>query len=439
MSPVILVEDDEALRVATAQMLELAGFEVTAFPDAETALPAITRDFAGAIVSDIRMPRIDGLELLRRVRAIDPQIPVLLVTGHGDVAMAVQALHDGAADFLTKPFSGDHLAAAVRRSIDHRALGMENRHLRALAAAAERDDALIGESAPMQHLRRVIAQLAKADIDVLIEGETGTGKELVAIMLHRQGPRRAQPFIAVNCGALPEGLAEIELFGHAADSVSHTRLARAGQIATSHGGTLLLDEIDSMPLPLQARLLRVLEEREVQPIGADRPVAVDLHIVATSKADLAIQIAEGRFRADLYYRLSTARVRVPPLRERGEDVLALFGTFVEEAKAQFGVTEWALDRSARERLRAYDWPGNVRELRNFAREVVLGLSEHPTAPPVSHDGLVAMTAAFEASIITAALRHHKGKVVNVLKDLRIPRKTFYYKVAHHRIVPGDFR
>lgn len=436
---VILVEDDDQLRVATAQTFELAGMDVTAFSGAEAALPTITPDFQGTIVSDIRMPRLDGLELLARVRSIDAEIPVLLVTGHGDVPMAVQALRDGAADFLTKPFAGDHLIAAVRRSLDYRALIMENRRLRQLAAGAEQDDSLAGDSAPMQQLRRVIAQLAHADIDVLVEGETGTGKELVALMLHRKGSRRARPFIAVNCGALPEGLAEIELFGHAADSVAHTRLSRPGQIAASSGGTLLLDEIDSMPLALQARLLRVLEEREVQPIGADRPQPVDLHVVATSKADLAGAIEAGSFRADLYYRLSTARVRVPPLRDRGDDVPALFGMFVEEAKRQFGIADWMLDARCSNRLRTHDWPGNVRELRNFAREAVLGLGASPQPVLVAGGSLATMTAAFEAGVIEAALRRHRGRVADVVAELRIPRKTLYDKLARHELVPSDFR
>jgi two-component system C4-dicarboxylate transport response regulator DctD len=234
-------------------------------------LAAIDRDFDGVVVSDIRMPRMDGLDLLARLRALDPDLSVILVTGHGDVPMAVKALHDGAADFLTKPFAADHLAASIRRALERRALVLENRRLHAAIATLENDDGLIGDSASMTALRETIRRIAAADVDVLVEGETGTGKELVARLIHREGPRRGRPFIAINCGALSEATAEIELFGHAADSVPQTRLSRTGQIAASDGGTLLLDEVDSMPLGLQAKLLRVLEEREVQPIGAERP------------------------------------------------------------------------------------------------------------------------------------------------------------------------
>lgn len=436
-APVIFVEDDDALRLATGQALELAGVEVRPFARADQAIAAITRDFPGAIVSDIRMPHMDGLELLAAVAAIDREIPVILITGHGDIAMAVGAMRDGAADFLTKPFATDHLVAAVRRSLDHRALVMDNRRLRALAAQPA-DDPLIGDSPAMQRLRHIVRQLAEADIDVLVEGETGTGKELVATLLHRWGRRRARPLIAVNCGALPEGLAEIELFGHASDSVPHTRLSRVGQVAASSGGTLLLDEIDSMPLAMQARLLRVLEEREVHPIGAERPEPVDLRVVATSKVDLAEAVKAGQFRADLLYRLSTARIRVPPLRERGDDMLALFALFASEAAEQFGQPDWRMDAATRGRLRRHDWPGNIRELRNFAVEAVMGVAGDAPARVVARS-LPARIADYEASEIRAELEASRGRIPPVLSALGLPRKTLYDKMAKYGIVPGEYR
>lgn len=436
---VIFVEDNDQLRLATVQALELAGFDVRAFARADEAIATITRDFAGIVVTDIRMPHMDGLELLAVVHAIDPDIPVILITGHGDIAMAVRAMRDGAADFLTKPFAGDHLVAAVRRSLAHRALVMDNRHLRALAGAPEADEPLIGDSPPMLRLRQVIRQLAEADIDVLVEGETGTGKELVATMLHRQGPRRGRPLVAVNCGALPEGLAEIEMFGHAADSVAHTRLSRSGQIVASSGGTLLLDEIDSMPLAMQVRLLRVLEEREVHPIGADRPQRVDLRVVATSKIDLAEAVKDGRFRADLLYRLSIARIRVPALRERGDDALSLFAVFAAEAAKQFGKADWRIDAAASSRLRRHDWPGNVRELRNFAIEAVLDVAAPESPSAAVPKPLSARVAEYEASEIRAALAASRGRVAPVLATLGIPRKTLYDKMARLGISPRNYK
>lgn len=427
---VMLVEDDDQLRRATAQALELAGLKVRPFDRAAPALAALTPDFPGVVVSDIRMPKMDGLELLARIRAIDTDLPVLLVTGHGDVPMAVSALHDGAFDFIAKPFATERLLVAVHRALDRRALVIENRRLRAAAASAAAEESpLIGESAAMAWLRTMIDQLAEIDVDILVEGETGTGKELVARMLHRRGRRRGKPFVAVNCGALPEGIAEIELFGHAADSVPHTRLARAGRFAASSGGTLLLDEIDSMPLGMQARLLRVLEEREVQPIGADHPEPVDLRVIATAKRDMADAVAAGEFRADLYYRLTAMRLRVPAMREREGDVFLLFAAFVEEARQQLGVRDVTLTPAVQAHLAAHDWPGNVRELRNFAFEVAAG-REAPKAMESARGGdLPSRVAEFEASLIRNALLRHGGRVSRALAELGVPRKTLYDKIA----------
>lgn len=431
---VLYVEDDEPLRRATVQAMELAGLRVTAFDRAAAALALLSADFPGVIVSDIRMPGMDGLELLTHVRAIDNDLPVVLVTGHGDVPMAVSALHDGAFDFLTKPFANERLLVAIRRAIDRRMLVMENRRLRAAAAAAAVEESpLIGESPAMVRLRGLIDQLAQTEVDILIEGETGTGKELVALMLHRRSRRRGKPFVAINCGALPEGIAEIELFGHAADSVPHTRLSRVGRIASSGGGTLLLDEIDSMPLAMQARLLRVLEEREVQPIGAEHPQSVDLRVIATAKEDIAAAVEKGLFRADLYYRLAAMRLRVPALREREGDVFLLFAAFVEEAKQQLGVQDIALGPVVHARLAAHDWPGNVRELRNFAFEVASGraTAEHPAVE--GGRDLPARVAEFEASLIREALLRHGGQVSRTLGELGIGRKTLYEKIARFGI------
>ena len=438
LNQVLFVEDDDPLRIATAQALSLAGFEVQAFGDPEAVLQAIHAGFAGVIVSDIRMPKLDGLELLARVQAIDPTLSVILVTGHADVAMAVQALHSGAFDFVTKPFAADHLTASVAKALERRALVLDNRRLREAMARLEEADSFLGESATIKGLREAIGRIAAADVDVLVEGETGTGKELVARMLHRLGPRRGRPFIAVNCGALSEVMAEIELFGHGPDSVPQTRLSRQGQIAASDRGTLLLDEIDSMPLGLQAKLLRVLEEREVQPNGADRPTPLDLHIVATSKGDLAEASARGAFRADLYYRLATMRLRVPPLRERDDDRTLLFAAFVAEARTALGRPETDLPPAVHRRLQQHHWPGNVRQLRNFAYEAVLGPCA-ATAAPTGSRTLPQRVAAFEAELLHECLARHRGRIQPVLEELGVPRKTLYDKLERYGIRPADFR
>jgi len=428
--PVIFIEDDDQLRAATTQALEIARLSVQSFSRAQPALDAITGAFDGAIVSDIRMPGMDGLELLAAVRSIDRDIPLVLVTGHADVQMAVNALKNGAFDFLSKPFATDHLVAVVKRALEHRALLIDNRRLRAAAEANDAESPLIGTSLPMAQLRSVIRQLAAADLDVLVEGETGVGKEIVAALLHRLGPRAGRPFIAVNCAALIESSFELALFGHAEDVVPHTRLARKGQIALSNRGTLLLDEIDSMPLTMQARLLRVLEEREVQPLGAERPEPLNLHVIATSKADLEQAVVEGRFRADLFHRLAMTRLRVPPLREREDDAVLLFDIFVEEAKTQLGKPDFKADRSTLRQLKKRSWPGNVRELRNHAFSVVLGQASLAASESSCDERpLKERVAAFEAEAIAEAFSQTNGSVREAIQKLGLPAKTFYDKVS----------
>lgn len=431
--PLIFVEDDDEVRFATTQALEIAGFSVRAFARAQHALDTISGAFDGAIVSDLRMPGMDGLQLLAAVQSIDRDIPFVLVTGHADVPMAVGALKNGAFDFLSKPFATDHLVAVMRRALDHRALQIENRRLRAAADASDSESPLIGASLAMARLRAAIRHLAAADLDVLVEGETGVGKEVVAALLHRHGPRAGRPFIAVNCAAWQDSSFELALFGHAAETVSHTRSARRGHIAASSGGTLLLDEVDSMPLPLQARMLRVLEEREVQPLGAERPEPINLHVIATSKVDLEQAAGQGRFRADLFHRLAMTRLRVPPLREREDDAVLLFDIFVEEARQQLGKPDFTPDRSASRRVKTHDWPGNIRELRNFAFSTVVGQAGALAADSGREATLKTRVAAFEAELIVQALHDSRGNVGQAISRLGLPRKTFYDKIRRLNI------
>lgn len=425
---VLFAEDDDALRLATTQALELAGFTVASFERADALLASITGAFDGVVVSDIRMPGMDGIELLAAVKSIDPGIPLILVTGHGDVPLAVKALKEGAFDFLSKPFAIDHLTASVARALEHRTLQIENRRLRAAADLHDATDPLIGTSIAMARLRASIRQLAAADVDVLIEGETGVGKEVVAAQIHRFSRRAGRPFIPVNCAAWLDSSFEVELFGHASEAVAHHRSARRGMIAASSGGTLLLDEIDSLPLAMQARLLRVIEEREVQPLGAERPEAVNLRVIATSKIDLEQAAEAGTFRLDLFHRLATTRLRVPALRERGDDLRLLFDVFVEEAKEQFGTTDFVVPAEQTASLYLHEWPGNIRELRNRAFALVLQNGKEIDAQEPASD-LKGRVALFEAALITDALRQSEGKVGEAIRRLGIPRKTFYDKAT----------
>lgn len=435
---IFFVDDDAALREANVQTLDLAGLAVAAFPDAQSVLPRIDADFAGVVVTDIRMPGMDGLELRAAIHAIDPDIPVILITGHADVAMAVRALHDGAFDFLAKPFAADHLVGITRRALAHRALILDNRRLTAAVAAI--DSPLIGESPAMVRLRETIGQLAQADIDVLIEGETGTGKELVAHMLHRQSRRSAASLVAVNCAALPQELAEAELFGSDLIDRSSGKLGQAGRIRSAHRGTLFLDEIDTMHPSVQAKLLRVIEEREVQPIGASAPEPVDLRVVAATKTDLMDAVRSGDFREDLYYRLHVVKLRIPPLRERRSDIPQTFAYFLDEAAAKMGMAGFQIDDGIRRHLVEHDWPGNVRELKNFAYSVVLDLPSDPGLSAMPADApLAERVRRFEATIIHDTMAQTRGNIAETMARLGLPRKTLYDKMAKLGIDPKQFR
>lgn len=435
---IFFVDDDAALREANVQTLDLAGLAVEAFPDAQSVLPRIGAGFPGIVVTDIRMPGMDGLELRAAIHAIDPDIPVILITGHADVAMAVRALHDGAFDFLAKPFAADHLVGVARRALAHRALILDNRRLTAAAAAI--DSPLIGESPAMMRLRETIAQLAQADIDVLVEGETGTGKELVAHMLHRQSRRSGASLVAVNCAALPQELAEAELFGSDLIDRSSGKLGQAGRIRSAHRGTLFLDEIDTMHPAVQAKLLRVVEEREVQPIGASAPEPVDLRVVAATKTDLMDAVRGGDFREDLYYRLHVVKLRIPPLRERRSDIPQTFAFFLDEAAAKMGMTGFQIDDGIRRHLVEHDWPGNVRELKNFAYSVVLDLPSDPGLSAMPADApLAERVRRFEATIIHDTMAQTRGNIAETMARLGLPRKTLYDKMQKLGIDPKSFR
>ncbi len=331
---IILVEDDPAVRLGSEQAFTLAGIPVKGFPDAEGALQKIGQDFAGVIVSDVKLPGQDGLSLMNRVLALDPEIPVILVTGHGDITMAVTAMRAGAYDFIEKPFTSERLVEVGRRALEKRRLVLENRGLREQLLLEKGETLLIGESPRMQGVRRLILAVAPTQVDVLVRGETGTGKEVVARALHRASGRTGQ-FVALNCGALPESVFESEVFGHEAGAFTGALKRRIGKMEFAKGGTLLLDEIESMPLTLQVKLLRVLQERVVERLGGNESIAVDCRVVAATKSDLQKEVDAGRFRADLLYRLDVVAIDIPALRERREDIPLLFAHFVRLAAQRY--------------------------------------------------------------------------------------------------------
>ena len=444
--PVIFVDDDPDLRRATAQMLKLAGFAVQAYEAAEAALPSITPEFEGPVVTDIRMPRMNGLQLFERVRAIDAELPVLLVTGHADVELAVAAMKDGVYDFISKPFDGERLATAVAHAAEKRRLVLENRRLRAAAEAPPADLPLIGDAPAIRRLRDTIRQVADADVDVLVLGETGTGKEVVAQLLHGWSRRRTRNLVALNCAALPETVLESELFGHEAGAFTGAERRRVGRIEHANGGTLFLDEIESCPPATQVKLLRVLETREVEPLGTNERRKLDLRVVAATKVDFADPVARGAFREDLYYRLNVVTLRIPPLRERREDVPLLFAHFLKRAADRFGRPVPEITAATRGYLLRHDWAGNVRELLHFADRTALGLSPETEAPPAATattsvpagGTLPERVDAFEAAAIRAALAERRGDLRATIEALGVPRKTFYDKLKRHGIQRADF-
>jgi len=439
--PVILVDDDKSLRHATRQTLELAGYEVLDFASASEALAAISGSFEGVIVTDVRMPQIDGLELFARIREIDPDLPVILITGHGDIPMAVQAIQDGAYDFIAKPFATDRLVHSVLRAGERRKHVLENRSLRQMADEAQNDMPLIGQTPAIENLRRTIRDIADTDVDVLIAGETGSGKEVVAQLLHDWGRRRKGNFVALNCGALPETVIESELFGHEAGAFTGAQKKRVGRIEHASGGTLFLDEIESMPAATQVKLLRVLEMREITPLGTNEIRPVDLRVVAAAKIDLGSPDQRGDFREDLYYRLNVVTLTIPPLRERREDIPLLFSHFLARAARRFNRDIPVLDASTHRHLMEHNWPGNVRELVHFAERFSLGVSAPAKSALVLDEQatLPKRLEFYEATLIRETLATNNGDVQQTLEALGIPRKTFYDKMQRHGINRADYK
>ncbi len=436
---VILVEDDPAVRMACQQALQLEGIDCIAFDSAETARTAVAADPPGAVVSDIRLPGKDGMTLLRELLAVDADLPVLLITGHGDIRMAVEAMKDGAYEFLEKPFDPEHLVELVKRALEKRRLALEVRALRRQLAGRDRiESRLIGRSAAMDEVRHLILDVADTGADVLLMGETGTGKELVARCLHDYSRRRDHHFVALNCGGLPETVFESELFGHEAGAFTGAAKRRIGKIEHADGGTLFLDEIESMPLAMQIKLLRVLQERSVERLGSNTPVPVDCRVVAASKADLRQLADQGAFRADFYYRLNVVVIELPPLRQRKEDIPMLFEHFVGLAAARYDREAPAVDRAVVGQLLAHDWPGNVRELRNAADRFALGLrrnflgqvggatGEEPAALP-----LAKTVEAFERNLIQEGLRRHNGSLARTAEALQMAKTTLHDKIRKY--------
>ncbi|MEE4225853.1 sigma-54-dependent transcriptional regulator [Pseudomonas viridiflava] len=441
LNSVIVVDDEAPIREAVEQWLTLSGFTVQVFARAEECLAELPEHFPGVILTDVRMPGISGLELLARLQVIDKDLPVILLTGHGDVPMAVEAMREGAYDFLEKPFSPETLISNLRRALEKRQLILENRRLHEQADARTRLDAtLLGMSPSLQTLRHHVLELSQLSVNVIIRGETGSGKELVARCLHDFGPRASKPFVALNCAAIPEHLFEAELFGHESGAFTGAQGKRIGRLEYADGGTVFLDEIESMPMAQQVKLLRVLQDKRLERLGSNQSIDVDLRIIAATKPDLLEEARAGRFREDLAYRLNVAELRLPALRERREDIPLLFNHFARAAAERMGREAPVVSAVRLSQLLSHDWPGNVRELANAAERQALGLTRPDVETHAEPTGqsLAAQQEAFEAQCLRASLSRHKGDIKAVLHELQLPRRTLNEKMQRHGLMREMF-
>jgi len=439
--PVMIIDDEPLVADSLAQTLSLEGFAPQVFSDPVLALASCSADYAGIVVCDVRMAPMDGLQTLAQLQLLDKQLPVIMLSGHADIAVAIQAIRSGAYDFLEKTCDPEQQVRTVQRAAAQRQLVLENRRLTCVLNS-DLEARLVGQTAQLQAVRQSVLQLAKVNVDLIVNGATGTGKEVVARALHDFGPRRDKPFVALNCAALAASVIESELFGHEAGAFTGAQKQRIGKIEYASGGTLFLDEIEGMPSALQAQLLRVLQERSLVRLGGNKEIPVDIRVVAASKEDLRLAADEGRFREDLYYRLNVASIQLPSLAERSDDIPRLFSHFVERASQRFGVEPPSLSAEFSAQLVARRWPGNVRELQNTAERWTLGLpiegSEFAAAVCEPGRNLDDSVAEYEKALIEAALARNQGRIELTASALGVPRKKLYLRMKKYRLVRDDY-
>jgi len=436
---VLFVDDEEELRIAVAQSLMLADLPAEVYERAEDALAKISRSFQGVLVTDIRMPGNDGLWLMHQILEIDPEFPVILVTGHGDVDLAVRSMREGAYDFIEKPYPPARLVSTVQHALEKRRLTIENRSLKQEVAGDDKLEArLIGRSAPMEGLRKAIRTIAATDADVLITGPTGAGKDLTARALHDLSERARHPFVHINCAALPVDLVETELFGHEVGAFAGAIRARFGKFEHARQGTVFLDEIDSLPVAVQAKFLQAIQDRQITRLGSNEPVELDIRVIAAAKADLTAAVTVGTFRADLFYRLNVVTLDVPSLNARRDDIPSLFLNLTAQAAARYSRQMPDVPAEVLSHLATQQWPGNVRELRNAADRFVLGLDPLVIPNAETTDRTLAdAVAVHEKALIYAALTANAGRLKPTYEALGLSRKALYEKMQKHTINKDD--
>ncbi|MCE9793662.1 sigma-54 dependent transcriptional regulator [Shewanella indica] len=443
---VLILDDEPHIGTVLSQLFELEGISAKASTQPKEILRHLSRDWMGVVITDVNMPGMDGISVMQQIKQLDADLPVILITGFGDIAMAVSAVKQGAYDFLEKPFNNEHILDVVKRALDKRSLTLENRKLKQeLESQSLPGPRILGNSPGIRQMRHLIHQVLDTPADILIEGETGTGKELVARYLHDHSPRHGANFVAINCGAIPENIIESELFGAEAGAFTGADKTRIGKFEYANGGTLFLDEIESTPMALQVKLLRVLEDRRVERLGSNKSIALDIRVIAATKVDLKELCRQGSFREDLFYRLNLVTVAIPPLRERREDIPLLFLHFARIASARYHKALIALGGEQQARLSTHEWPGNVRELRNLAERYVLLGAEAAFAGAIgSSDSLqsgMSLTQRvefFERLLIEEALAHNKGSIKLTMEQLELPRKTLYDKMRKYALERKDY-
>jgi two-component system, NtrC family, C4-dicarboxylate transport response regulator DctD len=455
---VVVIDDDEGARHSITQMLALRGYALEAFPSAEAALEWPGLRGAACVISDVKMPGMDGEELLAEVRRLPAAPPVILVTGHGDVAMAVRCLKAGAFDFVEKPFDDDVLLAYVTKAVEQNRIVREANELRRrLTLCSPEEDGrfgMIGRSRAMQDVYARIEAAARSDVPVLIVGETGVGKELVARAIHAQSGRAAGPFVPVNAGALPESMLESELFGHAKGSFTGALGEREGKLVTASGGTLMLDEIETISPRAQVQLLRVLDDGIVEPLGSDRPRKVNIRLLSASNVDLEEEVRRGAIREDFYHRIMVLVISVPPLRERADDVPLLVSRFFRLAADRNGVPVPRVPQETLAEMMSYPWPGNVRELKNAVERMLItsgggacgaftpdmrAAGERLVSLPAGAGRLRDEMEKLEREMIEAALRESHGEVNATYRGLGISRRALYERMKKYGLERESFK
>ena len=447
---ILIVDDDEALREGLQLVLSAEGYEVVTAADGNQALAQIGASPVDVTLCDLRMPGIDGFELLPQIAARQPGVTVILMSAYGSDELAIEALRRGAHDYLAKPFQPAEVLFTIRKARERERLRRSNELLRRDVRRSTGDRPIVAASAPMIELLELMERAAAFKATVLLTGESGTGKEVLARAIHAQSPRRNEAFVAVNCGAIPEALLESELFGHSRGAFTGADRARRGLFVEAHGGTLFLDEIGELATPLQVKLLRVLQEEEVRPLGQSKPRQIDVRVIAATARELESEVENGRFREDLFYRLNVVRLHVPPLRERPQDIPLLVDHFFSHFRESLGKPLHALADEVLERLVAYPWPGNVRELENVIERAVIlasgdriSLRELPenvvtrTSAPgktgAQDLGLKRARRALEAELIARALRETNGNRTHAARLLEISHRALLYKIKEYGV------